>query len=293
MKMLFWLLLGLLTTARLSALDGTLIERHQGDTAARFGYFEYLPAGYAAAQAPQTTKRWPLVVFLHGAGRQGNGTTELSKNADIGPQRECASGTDFPAVILSPQAEKWFGTGTVDAFITYALGAYRIDISRMYLTGFSAGGKATWDYANVHAERLAAIVPVCGLWQENDPTHPLAAKNLLGLPVWAFHSFDDDVVPKSHSLRWMNGIAGASLPQRQVPDVLLNYPGASGERPAVATATVVPPGEWAWSEGAKAEPKNVLNLTLYANGGHDAWTRTYQDPAMWTWLFAQRRAAKK
>jgi predicted peptidase len=30
-------------------------------------------------------------------------------------------------------------------------------------------------------------------------------------------------------------------------------------------------------------------LTLYPGVGHDAWTRTYADPALWAWLFAQRR----
>ena len=32
-----------------------------------------------------------------------------------------------------------------------------------------------------------------------------------------------------------------------------------------------------------------VKLTVYPGVGHDAWTRTYADPAVWEWLFAQRR----
>jgi pimeloyl-ACP methyl ester carboxylesterase len=30
-------------------------------------------------------------------------------------------------------------------------------------------------------------------------------------------------------------------------------------------------------------------LTVYADTGHDAWTRRYADPALYAWLLAQRR----
>ena len=36
------------------------------------------------------------------------------------------------------------------------------------------------------------------------------------------------------------------------------------------------------------EPK----LTVYPEAGHDSWTETYADPALWEWLFAQSRAGR-
>jgi predicted peptidase len=36
-----------------------------------------------------------------------------------------------------------------------------------------------------------------------------------------------------------------------------------------------------------------VKLTVYPDVGHDAWTRTYEDPAVWDWLFAQRRGADR
>ncbi len=32
-----------------------------------------------------------------------------------------------------------------------------------------------------------------------------------------------------------------------------------------------------------------VELTVYPGVGHDSWTRTYDDPELWEWLFAQRR----
>lgn len=35
-----------------------------------------------------------------------------------------------------------------------------------------------------------------------------------------------------------------------------------------------------------------VKLTIYPGVGHDSWTRTYDDPAMWEWLFQQKHASK-
>jgi predicted peptidase len=32
-----------------------------------------------------------------------------------------------------------------------------------------------------------------------------------------------------------------------------------------------------------------VKFTLYENVNHDSWTRTYEDPAVWEWLLAQRK----
>jgi predicted peptidase len=37
------------------------------------------------------------------------------------------------------------------------------------------------------------------------------------------------------------------------------------------------------------EPK----FTVYPEAGHDSWTETYADPALWDWLFAQTRGQSK
>ena len=38
------------------------------------GYYEYLPKGYSASN-----ENYPTIIFLHGIGERGNGTTQLSR----------------------------------------------------------------------------------------------------------------------------------------------------------------------------------------------------------------------
>lgn len=45
-------------------------------------------------------------------------------------------------------------------------------------------------------------------------------------------------------------------------------------------------------EAIRAAGGSSARLTVYPGVGHDAWTATYDDPAVWEWLFAQRRAAE-
>ena len=44
-------------------------------------------------------------------------------------------------------------------------------------------------------------------------------------------------------------------------------------------------------EAIKSQGGTRVKLTVYPDAEHDAWTRTYDDPAVWEWLFAQRRVA--
>jgi predicted peptidase len=42
-------------------------------------------------------------------------------------------------------------------------------------------------------------------------------------------------------------------------------------------------------EALRAQGGTRVKITVYPDAEHDAWTRTYDDPAVWEWLFAQRR----
>jgi predicted peptidase len=56
-----------------------------------------------------------------------------------------------------------------------------------------------------------------------------------------------------------------------------------------AADTLVPPD---MSERVVAHLASVgadVELTVYPGVGHDSWSATYADPALWAWLFAQRR----
>lgn len=143
-----------------------------------------LPDGYNA----DTAKRWPLILFLHHADAGGDDLNEVRHCALMGLIDQ---GRKVPAVVIAPQrpaGESW-SIPALDHLITTALRDYRIDPDRVYLTGVSAGGDVTWDFAALHPERLAAIVPMSG---ESEPRDAL---RLRPVPVWGFQGAKDTIVP--------------------------------------------------------------------------------------------------
>lgn len=132
------------------------------------GFYEYLPAGYSSGNG-----KYPLLVFLHGIGEEGNGSTDLPKLLDNGsppdliskgkfPTSFTVNGQTFSFIVISPQFSAWPQDADVDAVINYAIANYRVDTTRVYLTGLSMGGSAVWSYAPGHAQKLAGIVPIAG-----------------------------------------------------------------------------------------------------------------------------------
>lgn len=172
------------------------------------GYAEYLPANYS-------TGTFPVVIFLHGVGERGNGANELYKVSSIGPTSYVKWTSWKPNVIMI--APQWLGPSTwpspdmVEQVINYVISNYRVDVNRIYLTGLSMGGGATWDYASsssARAGRLAAILPVCGYSNAWSSAPVIAGANL---PVLATHNNGDPTVSYSISVNWVNGI-NASKP---------------------------------------------------------------------------------
>ena len=57
-----------------------------------------------------------------------------------------------------------------------------------------------------------------------------------------------------------------------------------------AQDTVVPPeGSANMVKALRAAGATDVQFTLYDDAGHDAWTRTYDDPKFWQWLARQKR----
>jgi predicted peptidase len=197
------------------------------------GYQEALPARYDS-----TTKKYPLLIFIHGTGEMGDGNANLGLVANIGtaglikaqkfPASFTVNGVNHSFIVLSPQFKRWPAPEDINALIDHAVAKYRIDQSRIYVSGLSMGGGATWDYAAAFSNRVAAIAPICGA------TEPTAAKGQKiadgKVAVWAFHNMDDRTVTVHNTIGFIEKINAAhpSIPARS---------------------------------------------TLWANGGHDSWSR--------------------
>jgi predicted peptidase len=165
-------------------------------------YLLYLPNDYSAA----SKKRWPLMLFLHGAGERG---TNLTKVAVHGPPKLVAQGKkDLPFIIVSPQCptgQRW-QPDVLTALLDDVIAKHKVDTNRIYLTGLSMGGYGTWALAIEDPERFAAIAPICG-GGEIVPILLASAKKraaLKSLGVWAFHGAKDPVVKLDESEKMVN-----------------------------------------------------------------------------------------
>ncbi len=172
---------------------------YKDSTDAVYGYYEYLPEGYDT----QPDEDFPLVIFLHGLGELGNGNNDLSKVTKNGPPKKLKGDFDLPAIVISPQSTVWWKNATLDSFLEWLVVNYRIDESRVYMTGLSMGGGGTWDYAVSYPEKLAAIVPVCGASTVKNP------ESLVDMAIWAFHNSGDSKVSVNNTYGWIEGIENA------------------------------------------------------------------------------------
>jgi predicted peptidase len=215
---------------------------------------------------PADTKageKYPLVIFLHGAGERGTDNKKQlvwfwnEKKASPMTRPEVAAAKAFVVVPQCPEGKQF-----VD--VPWAKGSYKsppiseplkltldlvdsllkelpIDADRVYVIGMSMGGYGAFDAVQRRPELFAACVPICGA---GDPSK---AKDIAHVPVWAFHGDADGAVPVRGS--------------REMIDAL---------------------------KKAGADPK----YTEYPKVGHNSWSPAFEEKEFWNWIFAQRRKPK-
>lgn len=233
----------------LTASNGTFI-----------GFYEYKPTDYSV----QTTTRYPVIIFMHGIGERGNGTTELPrvltnaipKYINAGhPMRFTWNGKTETFLVLSPQLSSSYGDWPAfyaEEMVKYAKANLRIDTNRIIVTGLSLGGGGVWQYASINAsnpKNLAAIAPVCGTCSMVNACN---IANAL-LPTWAFHASND-------------GTVGVGCTTGGISNIL------------------------------NCNPLVKPLMTIYPDGGHAIWDRAFdtvynwQNPNIYEWFLAQNKS---
>lgn len=172
-----------------------------GSTSAALGYYLYLPAGYDKVTTP-----YPLLVFLHGKSERGDGTNSqavLDKVLAHGPPKLITAKTwnpKYPMIVASPQfhkleatenANNWGGGNPehLRTFIEYLNKTYRVDKTRIYLTGLSHGGNGVFDYLTKQDESTSMIAAAAPVAAYGANTGYSKSKSL---PIWVFVG-DQDV----------------------------------------------------------------------------------------------------
>lgn len=202
-------------------------------------------------------RKYPLVLFLHGAGERGdNNKAQLVHGMNDFASDEVMS--KYPAFVVAPQCpndKKWVEVDwsamkhTAPAkpseslqlsfeTLTALQKEFSIDAKKIYVTGLSMGGYGTWDAAERRPDYFAAAAPICGGGDVGN------AKQLTKIPIWAFHGDQDTAVKVERSRDMIAAIKAAG-----------------------------------------GEPK----YTEYKGVAHNSWSQTYSNPEFYAWLFAQER----
>ena len=224
-------------------------------------YCVYVPADY------DPTRRWPVILFLHGAGEGGQDGLLMTEYQLGSAIRRNAAG--YPGLVVFPQCRSrqrvWHSSDVNHAveMLEHVTNDFAVDSERMYITGVSTGAKAAWHALYRHPDLFAAGLIVAGAIRpigqsghrvhDPDPIvpgeevhpHRVLARQLERIPLWIFHGDDDPVFDVDDAREIVDELQAIDAPVR---------------------------------------------YTELGGFGHDVWDIAYYSDEVATWLFSQRRA---
>ena len=211
------------------------------------------------------TKKYPLVLFLHGAGERGNNNeSQLVHGSKLFARDSIRE--KFPAIVVFPQCPAnsyWSNVNiTFDSVArkrrfnfnmndkpTKAMDLllelleeleenYKINPKQRYIGGLSMGGMGTFELVRRKPKYFVAAFAICG------GADPATAKKIKKLSWWIFHGAKDDVVPPEASQQMVEALK---------------------------------------KEGAD------VKFTLYPNANHNSWDPAFAEQDLLPWLFSHKK----
>jgi len=200
-------------------------------------------------------RKYPLVIFLHGAGERGNDNEAQLKWGVMNFSAD-QNMMSHPAIVIAPQCPRsmnWSNFSRSDmklqptpakpmelliGLIQKLIRTFPVDSNRIYITGLSMGGYGTYDAIERYPHLFAAAVPVCGAADTSKVT------SIVHLPIWIVHGAEDPAVNPQFSLDMLNALTNAGA-----------HPG----------------------------------FTQYPESGHFSWLGAYSDALIMEWLFRQHK----
>jgi predicted peptidase len=171
---------------------------------------------------------YPLVVFLHG---QGDLDLEVHNGYPKGFWSIPSVQSAHPHILFLPrhrtESDDWTRDDlrqmvieALDDLISELNGTSStpdVDTNRIYLTGFSLGGKGTWDYLKHYPHKFAAACPLSGYFA--GPQNESEARALEDIPIWIFNGSDDDGVEGSRtSFQALKAVGAADVRYHEYVD---------------------------------------------------------------------------
>ena len=208
-------------------------------------------------------KKYPVLLFLHGAGERGNDNeAQLMHGSKLFLRSDLRS--SFPAIIIFPQCPKndfWANVKFGDGINTDRFGfqkggkpgkamalvmklvsdlkskSYTAD-NQFYVGGLSMGGMGTFELLRRKPKTFAAAFAICG----GDEVENV--RKYKKIPIWVFHGGKDTTVPIQKS------------------EIVVNE--------------------------LKRLGANV-KFTVYPEAGHNSWDPAFAEPDFLPWLFSYKK----
>ena len=213
---------------------------------------------------PPTDAGYPILLFLHGAGERGR---DLDRVSFHGPLKVLSTDHEEvhplrQAYVIAPQcpSDQWWQSETLAQLITEVMATIplKVDARRIYVSGLSMGGFGVWKLITDYPDLFAAAVPVCGGYDVSKIRTPL------GLADARQFSFDFQEIERAKGVPvWAtHGAKDRIVSPMQTRELVAHLKQSGNKRVR-------------WIE--------------YPGVGHDSWSRTYNDPQLYQWLFEQMR----
>ena len=201
---------------------------------------------------------WPMLLFLHGAGERGRNLEEVKVH---GPPKLIDKFPELKnSVVVSPQCPRnsWWVSKTLMALVREVLSSHgkKINEQRIYVTGLSMGGYGSWDLISKNNDFFAAAAPICGGGSIERLKGVLKTKGAKPFDI------NDLIKVKDMPIWAFHGSNDKTVPQKE-SEVLV--------------------------EALKEAGNKSIKFTSYKGVGHDSWTRTYNNPKFYKWLYSQER----
>lgn len=157
-------------------------------------YRLFVPEGYTPSH------RYPIVLALHGNSAQGSDNLIHIQGSRLATSwADPVNQAKYPCFVVAPQCRAGYywltepklapDLAAANDILDSLAREFSIDTNRMYVTGLSMGGFATWCLITLYPERFAAAVPVSADWWT------FAAPIIGPVPIWAFAGDQDALIP--------------------------------------------------------------------------------------------------
>jgi predicted peptidase len=216
-----------------------------------------VPYRFAAPEKTEEGKQYPLVLFLHGSGQRGTDNKAQLQHG-VSDILKGAADIGESAFLIAPQCPpgRWWAKPTSD-----------------------------W-IGLADEEQNELLEAVLALIEETAAKHPIDRKRIYitGLSMGGFGTWD--LLARSPET-WAAAIpiCGGGNPKsapkfKHIPIRIYHGTADNVVRPQSSEQMARALG----NIGGKA------TIQLYPDVGHDSWTRTYRDPEVIKWLFAQKKS---